>query len=137
MKYYVLLPQIEMVGGGVDNVQWGAILRSVSAHRSYRWVYKQNYRPWRIAEYLILNQAMPRSLRSCYDEINSAARAISPSSTAPSRTATRPRRQRAACSPDGNIDKIFQSGLHEFIEDFIARNNRLGSEVAEAYHFNG
>ncbi len=74
VKYYVLLPQIEMVGGGVDNVQWGAILRSVSAHRSYRWVYKQNYRPWRIAEYLILNQAMPRSLRSCYDEINSAAR---------------------------------------------------------------
>ena len=74
VKYYVLLPQIEMVGGGVDNVQWGAILRSVSAHRSYRWVYKQNYRPWRIAEYLILNQAMPRSLRSCYDEINSGAR---------------------------------------------------------------
>jgi hypothetical protein len=27
--------------------------------------------------------------------------------------------------------------LHEFIEDFIVRNNRLGSEVAEAYHFNG
>ena len=38
---------------------------------------------------------------------------------------------------DGNIDKIFQSGLHEFIEDFIVRNNRFGSEVAEAYHFNG
>ena len=37
----------------------------------------------------------------------------------------------------GNIDNIFQSGLHEFIEDFIARNNRLGAEVAEAYHFNG
>jgi uncharacterized alpha-E superfamily protein len=37
----------------------------------------------------------------------------------------------------GNIDNIFQSGLHEFIEDFIVRNNRLGNEVAEAYHFTG
>jgi uncharacterized alpha-E superfamily protein len=37
---------------------------------------------------------------------------------------------------EGDIGKIFQSGLHEFLEDFIARNNRLGSEIAEAYHFN-
>jgi uncharacterized alpha-E superfamily protein len=36
-----LLPEIEMFGGGVDNVQCGAILRSLSAHRSYRCVYKQ------------------------------------------------------------------------------------------------
>ena len=136
VKYYVLLPQIEMVGGGVDNVQWGAILRSVSAHRSYRWVYKQNYRPWRIAEYLILNQAMPRSLRSCYDEINSALDDLGDLYGAKPTchgTALATRRLLA----EGNIDKIFQSGLHEFIEDFIVRNNRLGSEVAEAYHFNG
>ena len=72
VKYFVLLPEIEMVGSGVDNVQWAAILRSVSAHRSYRWVYKQNYRPWRIAEYLIFNRAMPRSLHACYDYITAS-----------------------------------------------------------------
>jgi uncharacterized alpha-E superfamily protein len=136
VKYYVLLPQIEMVGGGVDNVQWGAILRSVSAHRSYRWVYKQNYRPWKIAEYLILNQAMPRSLRSCYDEINMSLNDIAElygAKPACHETASATRRLLAR----GNIDNIFQSGLHEFIEDFIVRNNRLGNEVAEAYHFTG
>jgi uncharacterized alpha-E superfamily protein len=136
VKYYVLLPQIEMVGGGVDNVQWGAILRSVSAHRSYRWVYKENYRPWRIAEYLILNQAMPRSLRSSYDEINTALSDLANLYGAKADchdTASTTRKLLAG----GNIDEIFQSGLHEFIEDFIVRNNRLGSEVAEAYHFNG
>ena len=37
---------------------------------------------------------------------------------------------------DGDIARIFQSGLHEFLEDFISRNNRLGAEIAEAYHFN-
>ena len=136
VKYYVLLPQIEMVGGGVDNVQWGAILRSVSAHRSYRWVYKQNYRPWRIAEYLILNQAMPRSLRSCYDEINSALDDLGDLYGAKPNCHDTASATRCLLA-SGNIDNIFQSGLHEFIEDFIARNNRLGAEVAEAYHFNG
>jgi uncharacterized alpha-E superfamily protein len=33
----------------------------------------------------------------------------------------------------GRIDKIFQSGLHEFITKFIAENNRLGAAVAEQY----
>ena len=37
---------------------------------------------------------------------------------------------------EGDIARIFQAGLHEFLEDFISRNNRLGSEIAEAYHFN-
>jgi uncharacterized alpha-E superfamily protein len=135
VKYYVLLPEIEMVGGGVDNVQWGAILRSVSAHRSYRWVYKESYRPWRIAEYLILNRAMPRSLRSCYDEIETALADLAElygrrwecHDTAAATT---------QLLEEGEIGNIFQSGLHEFIEDFIVRNNRLGQEVAEAYHFN-
>ena len=36
---------------------------------------------------------------------------------------------------DGNMTTIFQSGLHEFLADFIARNNRLGSEISAAYHF--
>jgi uncharacterized alpha-E superfamily protein len=135
VKYYVLLPEIEMVGGGVDNVQWGAILRSVSAHRSYRWVYKENYRPWRIAEYLILNQAMPRSLRSCYDEIKAALDNLA------GLYGARFECHATACDTarvlaEGDISRIFQSGLHEFLEDFIARNNRLGCEIAEAYHFN-
>src|SRR5438132_11185296 len=72
VKYYVLLPHSELVGGEIDNAQWAAILRSVSAHRSYRWVHKVSYKPWQIADYLILNRQMPRSLRSCYEEIASA-----------------------------------------------------------------
>ena len=135
VKYYVLLPELAMVGGGVDNVQWGAILRSVSAHRSYRWIYKENYKPWRIAEYLILNQAMPRSLRSSYDEI-----AVALDQLAHLYGDRFPCHATAQATQDtlanGDIDRIFQSGLHEFLEDFISRNNRLGSEIAEAYHFN-
>src|SRR5690606_22596010 len=72
VKYYVLLPSTSMIGTGVDTAQWETILRSVSAHMSYRWVYKESYRSWRIADYLILNRAMPRSLYACYDQIDEA-----------------------------------------------------------------
>jgi len=136
VKYYVLLPEVEMVGSGVDNVQWGAILRSVSAHRSYRWVYKQNYRPLRIAEYLIFHKAMPRSLGACYDHIMTSLDGLGQicgARHACHETAS----ETARILSDGGIEAVFQSGLHEFLQDFIARNNRLGCEIAEAYHFNG
>ncbi len=34
---------------------------------------------------------------------------------------------------DTTVDEIFASGLHEFIEDFIAENNRLGAAIVAQY----
>jgi uncharacterized alpha-E superfamily protein len=31
------------------------------------------------------------------------------------------------------MEDIFQEGLHEFIQSFIAENNRLGSAITEQY----
>jgi uncharacterized alpha-E superfamily protein len=31
------------------------------------------------------------------------------------------------------MEEIFQSGLHEFIDEFIDSNNRLGAAVTEQY----
>jgi uncharacterized alpha-E superfamily protein len=134
VKYYVLLPSTSMIGSSVDNVQWEAILRSVSAHRSYRWVYKDSYRSWRIADYLILNHAMPRSLHACYSEIDSALDGLSEvyGEAKPCLTTAKSIRKML---DQGHIDTIFQSGLHEFLLDFITRNNRVAHEISEAYHF--
>ncbi|MGL4396800.1 MAG: alpha-E domain-containing protein [Hyphomicrobium sp.] len=134
VKYYHLLPSSEMVGSGKDNFQWAAILRSVSAHRSYRWVYKDTYRPWNIAEYLILNKQMPRSLRSSYDELVDALSDLGGyygERHGCHKTAEATRDILIEC----DIDKIFKLGLHETVQTFIARNNTLGFEISEAYHF--
>lgn len=135
VKYYHLLPSSQMVGSGQDNVQWASILRSVSAHRSYRWVYKDTYRPWNIAEYLILNRQMPRSLRACYDEMATVLADLGSyygqrHGAHATVAATRDR------LIESDIEDIFKTGLHEFVQDFIARNNTLGSEISSAYHFN-
>ena len=36
---------------------------------------------------------------------------------------------------DGDMNAIFQSGLHDFLAALIARNDRLGREISSAYHF--
>jgi uncharacterized alpha-E superfamily protein len=134
VKYYHLLPSSDTVGSGTDNYQWGSILRSVSAHRSYRWVYKDSYKPWKIAEYLILNRQMPRSLRSSYDELNAALTDLgqyygSRHTCHATAAATRD------LLMESDVDTIFSSGLHEFVQDFIGRTKTLGSEISAAYHF--
>jgi uncharacterized alpha-E superfamily protein len=136
VKYFVLLPSYQMIGSSVDNLQWASILRSVSAHRSYRWVYRQHYKPWNIADYLILNAEMPRSLKACYLEIDQAIAGLQKfyHQTAPAIASAK---ETLVMLENENIDMIFQSGLHEFLTDFLARNNRLGYEISEVYHFNG
>ena len=69
VKYHVLLPANERVGGPLDYYQWAAILRSVSALTAYHWVYRESLKPWLIADLLILNDEMPRSLASCYENM--------------------------------------------------------------------
>lgn len=135
VKYYVLLPRTELIGSSVDTLQWASILRSVSAHRSYRWVYKDSYRPWKIADYLILNPAMPRSLAACYIELDQAVAGLQAACGADSPMIESIPTTRARLQ-SGDINEIFQSGLHEFLGDFIARNNDAGREIAKAYHFN-
>jgi uncharacterized alpha-E superfamily protein len=135
VKYYVLLPQKELVGGGVDSAQWAAILRSVSGHRSFRWVYRDRFKPWHIADFLMLNPQMPRSLRSCYREIVSALSGLGSHYGAQSPCMTLAKSTLGTLTGD-DINKIFQSGLHEFLTEFITSNNRLASEIASTYHFN-
>jgi uncharacterized alpha-E superfamily protein len=134
VKYHLLLPRGEKVGGSLDYFQWTTILRTVSALTAYRWVYRDTVKPWLIADLLILNRQIPRSLASCYEEI---LRRLDQLSTASARRGPAHRLAAAGYGrlEAGNIDRIYSSGLHEFLRDFIADNNRLGAAIAEQYLF--
>ena len=133
VKYYVLLPSIAWVGSTLDNYQWESILRSVSAHRSYRWVYEADYRPSNIADYLILNGRMPRSLAFCYRFIAEHLEFLAQSYGRCATRATGRRRRRMRTLKVGSIKDIFDAGLHEFLSEFIRDNNRLGDEIAAGF----
>jgi len=134
VKYYVLLPAIAQVGSSLDNVQWESILRSVSAHRSYGWVYDGEYKPSNIADFLILNGRMPRSLAYSYDKIVSNLGYLAHlygDTHAAHETAS----ATLMLLRNRSIDEIMDQGLHEFIEEFIVHNNRLGQEISDGYRF--
>jgi uncharacterized alpha-E superfamily protein len=132
VKYHMLLPAHQHVGGPLDYFQWAAILRSVSALTSYHWVYRESLKPWLIADLLILNDQMPRSLASCYENLvqylDRIARAYG--RQGPAQRQARAIRTRIENS---RMDEIFQHGLHEFIGEFVADNNRLGSAITQQY----
>ncbi len=85
-----------------------------------------------MADLLILNREMPRSLANCYEMlVNNLDRiADSYGRRGPSQ---RLARGMLAKLDDTTVDEIFASGLHEFIEAFIAENNRLGAAIVEQY----
>jgi uncharacterized alpha-E superfamily protein len=132
VKYHLLLPAHERVGGPLDYFQWAAILRSVSALTAYHWVYRDSVKPWLIADLLILRDELPRSLASCYQNLvlylDHIARAYGRQGIA-----QRQARSIRARIENSRMDEIFQGGLHEFISEFISENNQLGSAIGQQY----
>jgi uncharacterized alpha-E superfamily protein len=132
VKFHVLLPETESVGGSLDYFQWTTILREVSALTAYHWVYRESVKPWLVADLLILNRQLPRSLANCYELL---VRHLDLVADAYGR---RGPSQRLASNmlaklSGVRIEEVFSDGLHEFIGDFIEENNRLGAAIAEQY----
>ena len=135
VKYFILLPRANDVGSELDLQQWAQILRSVSAHRAYRWFYRDShYRPWLVSEFLILKEEMPRSLVFSYYWINMALDGLG-----------NVYGQRYACHDmaegtykalkSGSMEEIFQSGLHEFLQQFLTANTDLSRVISTTYNF--
>jgi uncharacterized alpha-E superfamily protein len=134
VKYYVLLPSVSWVGSSLDDYQWESILRSVSAHRSYRWVYEADYRPTNVADFLILDRRMPRSLAHCYRNIVESLGFLAESYGVRHPCHDTVERTNARLKA-GTISEVFDTGLHEFLGEFVRDNNRLGDEIAAGYRF--
>jgi uncharacterized alpha-E superfamily protein len=134
VKYYILLPSNQGVGGDIDTYQWETILRSVSAHRSYRHVFHDNYRPWNVADFLILRPEMPRSLRFCYDRMQDTLSGLCAHYGARHESADLVEETRQMLR-NASMDRVFRQGLHEFLTGFIARNHRVTEALSADYNF--
>jgi uncharacterized alpha-E superfamily protein len=132
VKYHLLLPTDEQVGGSLDYFQWASILRSVSAFTAYNWVYRESIKPWLVADLLVLRAEMPRSLVSCYENLTRFLDALARDY---GKQGPAQRHCRMICDKLRNQtrEQIFQTGLHEYIGEFIDQNNKLGAMVAVQY----
>jgi hypothetical protein len=122
VKYHVLLPRQEPVGGALDHAQWQAILRAVSALRSYHWVYRDRL--------LILRPEMPRSLLACFTQVTRQLDLLADCYGGRRGECHRRAGELHARLRFGRIDAIFQSGLHDFLSEFVDQTEQLGRDVS-------
>jgi uncharacterized alpha-E superfamily protein len=133
VKYHVLLPSHENVGGAVDYHQWRSVLAALSAVRAYQWIYQERLQPVLIAELLILRREMPRSLHSCSATIESVLEELARAYGGKRGECHRLAGEMHAKLRYGRVNDIFQNGLHEFLSGFIDSGIQLGEEIAEFY----
>lgn len=136
VKYYVLLPSMTQVGSDLDNVQWETILRAVASHRSYRWLMGGEVTPKGIANFLIFDTRMPRSLRFAVKKMAANLEYLADNYG-----------ERHPCHDHmdvvlarlkhGTIDDVFEDGLHEFLTDFLSDIGTLGAQIERDYRFLG
>lgn len=134
VKYHVILPQQENVGGPIDQAQWTALLRSVSAETAYRWLYRDGLRSWHVAELLTLRKEVPRSLIACASEASEILGNLR-SANGINGPADRMVRKIQTRLNNANIENIIQGGLHEFLGEFLIDNNALGLAIADQFLF--
>lgn len=132
VKYFVLLPQVDFVGTGLDNYQWRTILRALSAHRAFNWAYGGEVTASKIADFLILNRKAPRSLITCAEEacwhLDRLARGYGTTTNAQTQA-----RKLVAKLSEITVDDIFDEGLHEFLSRSINEIAELSAVISEVY----
>ena len=133
VKYFYLLPSLEDIGTPLDQVQWSALLRSVSALQSYRQKYGLIV-PKNVIDLLMLDPQFPRSIRYCVEGLSrSINRMTGGTSGMLNNDAQRYCEQLKTHLAVARIDQIMDSGLHEFVDELQQHFNNVGQAIAETF----
>jgi uncharacterized alpha-E superfamily protein len=134
LKYHILLPSGEDVGGTIDTVQWQAVLKSCSGLEAYRKLHRGQVNPWSVAEFIILHDTFPRSIRFCADGFDSALHRISGCDR--DHFSNQAERLSGRLVSDLNyatIGEILKFGLHEYLDNIQGRLNKICSAMRKEY----
>src|SRR5260370_1181249 len=103
-----------------------------SALLAYHWLYRETLKRWLIGDLLILNDSLPRSLAGCSGNL---VRNLDQIGVAYGRQCASQRHARGVRNrlEHSHMDDIFQHGVHEFIQEFISDNSRLGEIITKQY----
>ena len=134
VKYHLLLPEDEPVGGVVDRDQWTTILQTVSAVTAYRWLYSDGLTPANVIDLLISRFELPRSLAACVEEVVGLLSQLA-KRTGLQGEADRMARARMSRMQRTRTSDVIASGLHEYLEAVIRENALLDGAIARQFRF--
>jgi len=119
-----------------NSLEWSAVLRSCSAWDAYKSIYGADVHPREVAEFLLLDDTFPRSLRFCVAELNRAVRRISGVAEGHfCNDAEKLTGRLLAELQFGTIEEIFDIGLHKYLDDVQLKLNTIGEALFQAYIF--
>ena len=134
IKYHILLPSGEQVGGNVDITQWMAVLRSCSAMEAFLKISHGQVTSWGVAEFLILHDKFPRSLRFCVDSLDVALHQISGCDRAHfSNEAERLCGMLRSNIDYTNVETVFATGLHQYLDQTQLRLIEICDALVKTY----
>ena len=119
-----------------QTVEWSAILHSCSAWDAYKTIYGADVHPKHVAEFLVLNEAFPRSIRFCAGELNTALRRLS--GVAEGRFLNDAERLAGRLLAElqfSTVEEIFEQGLHWYLDEVQTKLNSIGDALFNAYFF--
>lgn len=117
-----------------DALEWSAVLRSCSAWDAYKTICGPDVHPRIIAEFLLLDDTFPRSLRFCVSELNRALRRISGVAEGHfCNNAEKLTGRFLAELQFSTIEEIFEHGLHEYLDEAQLKLNDIGNALFHAY----
>ena len=134
-KYHRLLPTARVIGGRDDQSQWEVMLRSLAAWRSFNWLKKGQLDPLGVANFLIFDERMPRSIRFCYKEVKSNLEDLSNSYGGDYKSLDLAREIYLSLSKDC-FENLREVDLKIFMTDHIAKNNQLSQTIASDFNMN-
>ena len=134
VKYHLLLPEGEQVGGTVDRDQWTTILQTVSAVTAYRWLYSEGLKPALVIDLLTTRFELPRSLAGCVEEVVEALTLLG-KRTGLQGEADRMARSRLAAMQRTRSHDVIVQGLHQYLTAFIRENGLLHAAIAKQFRF--
>jgi uncharacterized alpha-E superfamily protein len=119
-----------------DALGWSAVLRSCSGWDAYRALHGAEIQPAYVAEFLLLSDSFPRSVRFCVRALDAALRRISGTagdrfSNDAEKLAGRLLAELSFSSPED----IFAVGLHTYIDQLQGRLNDIGQALFQTYIF--
>lgn len=136
LKYFTLLPSVDMVGTAIDTIQWGAVLRSCSAFEAFRKSRRGLITPDRVTDYLILDEHFPRSIRYGIILAEEAIRQVTKDSERHfSNAATRSLGRLRADLDYCDVRDIVSFGLHEWIDGLQEKIGIIHDDIESTFFF--
>jgi uncharacterized alpha-E superfamily protein len=130
VKFKFLASDTIQEGAQGEYYYLAALLRSVSAFETYRKVYRHAITPTKVAELLILQAKMPRSLVACMCAVVANLQEVR---NELSHNTERMAEKLHASLQSADIDDILEEGLHEYLTKFLASIGELGNGIGRDF----